>query len=734
VFFNNLDTGGAEDDCAFCTSNTQAVDANPMLAPLGNYGGTTQTMLPLPGSAAICAVSKSLALNVSGNPLTTDQRGFPVGASSYCPAGSVDAGSVQTNYTAVAFTNIPSGGGGGGIGGNGGIVAYTALQNQIPSPAPNVSVTENGQNIGGVPVTLTDSSTTVSGLGPITTSDGLGASFNVEDSVAEDTTLSAMLTIVGTNTLTTSPTAALDVTGPPTVTSVSPASGLVAGGTVVIITGTSFTGATSVSFGGAPAMSFTVNSATSITATSPAGTGAVDVVVTNSSGSSATGAVDRFTYIPTLTLSSSPPPAATAETAYSQTLIASGGTAPYTYAVTAGALPAGLTLSSVGVISGTPTAAGSFNFTVTVTDSSGSKVAAFYTLTVNAGTATLTFAAVPAQTYGNPLFMVSARSASTGAITYSVMSGPATVVASTGVVTLTGAGAVTIEASQAAAAGYNSATAMTTIQAAKQATQTSVSASPTVTTPVQTVTLTATVSVTIAGTPATLTGTVIFLDNGVQLGAAVNAVNGVAQLVVPSLPAGATAVITATYSGDNNFVGSTSSNSASVVVSLLDFTFTNTGTAAYTAAPGAMATYNFALAPLYGSYPGAVSFRVTGLPAGATASFTPGSVAVGGGATPVVMTVQTASATAQNKSNSPFGRGIVLAFLLLPFVAKRSVREKMKSRMLLLVLLMAGVTATLTGCGSTNGFLLQSPQTYTLTITATSGTLQHNETVTLIVQ
>ena len=521
----------------------------------------------------------------------------------------------------------------------------------------------------------------------------------------------------------------------PTVTVVLPASGPAAGGTVVIITGTNFTGATSVSFGGMAAASFTVNSAISITTTSPAGMGTVDVVVTNPSGSSATSAADRFTYIPTLTLSSASLPDATAETAYSQTLTASGGTAPYTYAVTLGALPAGLTLSSAGVISGTPTASGSFSFTVTVTDSSGSKATATYSLTVNAGTATLTFSAVPAQTYGNPPFIVSAHSASTGAITYSVVSGPATVVAGSGLVTLTGAGAVTIEASRAATASYNSATAMTTIQVAKQATQTSVSASPTVATPVQMVTLTATVSATIAGTPTTPTGTVIFLDNGVQLGAAVNVVGGIATLVVPSLPAGATAVITATYSGDNNFVGSTSSNSASVVVSSLDFTFTNTGTAAYTAAPGAMATYNFALAPLSGSYPGAVSFSVTGLPTGATASFTPGSVAVGGGATPVVMAVQTASAIARNHNgNNPFGRGIVLVFLILPFVAKRSVREKMKGRMLLLVLLMAGVAATLTGCGSTNGFMLQSPGTYTLTVTASSGTLQHSQTVTLIVQ
>ena len=55
---------------------------------------------------------------------------------------------------------------------------------------------------------------------------------------------------------------------------------------------------------------------------------------------------------------------------YQEVLGKTGGTWPYTWAITAGALPAGLTLSSDGIIGGVPTVSGTFNFTVEVTDSS----------------------------------------------------------------------------------------------------------------------------------------------------------------------------------------------------------------------------------------------------------------------------------------------------------------------------------------------------------------------------
>ena len=66
----------------------------------------------------------------------------------------------------------------------------------------------------------------------------------------------------------------------------------------------------------------------------------------------------------------------------STTVSASGGSAPYSYAVTSGAMPAGLTLTPAGVISGTPTAAGSFNVTITATDRFGFQGAQAYTIVI----------------------------------------------------------------------------------------------------------------------------------------------------------------------------------------------------------------------------------------------------------------------------------------------------------------------------------------------------------------
>ena len=72
---------------------------------------------------------------------------------------------------------------------------------------------------------------------------------------------------------------------------------------------------------------------------------------------------------PGMTLAPSTLPDARYGTTYSQTLVAEGGTAPYIFTISAGALPDGLALDA-GVISGSPTAPGKFDFTVNATDSS----------------------------------------------------------------------------------------------------------------------------------------------------------------------------------------------------------------------------------------------------------------------------------------------------------------------------------------------------------------------------
>ncbi len=78
-------------------------------------------------------------------------------------------------------------------------------------------------------------------------------------------------------------------------------------------------------------------------------------------------------------------PAAPVGVAYSQALANPGGTPPLNWSVVAGALPAGMTLSSGGVISGTPTTAGTFNFTVRVTDANGVSDDQALTLVVETG-------------------------------------------------------------------------------------------------------------------------------------------------------------------------------------------------------------------------------------------------------------------------------------------------------------------------------------------------------------
>ncbi len=82
--------------------------------------------------------------------------------------------------------------------------------------------------------------------------------------------------------------------------------------------------------------------------------------------------------------------AAVQNSPYTSTLAASGGVPPYAWLLADGSLPAGLTLSSTGVISGTPTVSGTSSFTVGVTDADNQTASQALSITVSAPPAGLT--------------------------------------------------------------------------------------------------------------------------------------------------------------------------------------------------------------------------------------------------------------------------------------------------------------------------------------------------------
>ncbi|MGD0735016.1 MAG: Ig-like domain repeat protein [Terracidiphilus sp.] len=321
VITGNMDSSSSEDDLddnfwnSNYTSGNNIINGNLIgtwngetengmivnLAPLGNYGGPTQTMLPLPGSAAICA---GVASGI-GSGITIDQRGDPNTNITYTgySAGSpcVDSGSVQTNYTSVQFQQS----------------SYTGVVGGLVTPAVLLSVTENGASQGAVPVTLSYSGPGNLSGNTATTAVGVGAQF---------------------------PSLSVDTAGSGTLS------------TTILIFGATQLSA-SATFSNVPLQIAPVSQTISI----PIG-------------------------VP-----------------FSRTFSVSGGSGNYQL-FNAGTLPPGLTLTPSGTaagtywtLSGTPTANGSYNFTLSVTDvtNGGVILSKTYTVSVAAATTT-TLAASPA--------------------------------------------------------------------------------------------------------------------------------------------------------------------------------------------------------------------------------------------------------------------------------------------------------------------------------------------------
>ena len=113
--------------------------------------------------------------------------------------------------------------------------------------------------------------------------------------------------------------------------------------------------------------------ATGVTGLAPTTGHSFKAFATNAIGTTYTSVATFTTTCPVITLASLPN--GNADTNYTGSAAASGGTGPYTYAVTSGALPGGLSLTASGAgagnVGGTPTTTGTFTFDITATDTSG---------------------------------------------------------------------------------------------------------------------------------------------------------------------------------------------------------------------------------------------------------------------------------------------------------------------------------------------------------------------------
>ncbi|HEY0907620.1 MAG TPA: putative Ig domain-containing protein, partial [Methylophilus sp.] len=178
----------------------------------------------------------------------------------------------------------------------------------------------------------------------------------------------------------------------------------------------------SVTAGSLPA-GLTLSATGSLSGTATvAGTFNFTVTATDATSATATRAYTLVMAAPTLSISPASLTAAQVNTAYTQSLSSSGGAAPYTYSVTSGSLPTGLTLSSAGVLSGTPTTPGSYTLTVTATDAYGFTAAQAYTLSV-ASNITVSPASLPAGTGGTSYSSSLSASGGASPYTYAISTG-----------------------------------------------------------------------------------------------------------------------------------------------------------------------------------------------------------------------------------------------------------------------------------------------------------------------
>jgi hypothetical protein len=358
--------------------------------------------------------------------------------------------------------------------------------------------------------------------------------------------------------------------------------------------------------------------------------------------------------------------------------------------------------------------------------------------TVAAGNPVIAFT-VPNHTFGDAPFTVSATSNSTGAFTYSVVSGPATISGAT--VTLTGAGTVVLEASEAADANFAAG---------------SKSVSFTVVAGTSTPTITFTVpNQSFGDAPFTVSAT-----SNSPGGFTYSVISGPATISgsTVTLTGAGTVVLSAMQAGSGSYTSASVTTSFTVVATGFSISAGTSGGSGSAGAsggpegtasttPGGAASFSLMVSPGAGAtFPDTILFSISGLPPGATATFSPATIAAGSQATAVMLSIQTNPNQARLNQNPFSGRTsapVSMGFLLLPLLGLKPVRKRFRqishfSAMAVAVVSLGALLMGLSGCGGSSSKLSSSqPATnYSVAVTATDATtgVQHTTNLTLTVQ
>ena len=309
---------GATAASSFTVTSATSITA---VSPPGTTGSVNVTVTTSRGATPLSPVDTYTYINPT--PVVTGlspANGSPSGGTSVSVTGSSFVGATSVNFGSTPATSFivnsatsitavaPTGSGGTEVAvtvtnasgtSNLSSADQFAYGPQVTGLSPN-----SGNSLGGTNVTIRGAG--LSGATAVTFGSTPALSFIV-NSATSISAVSPPGTAASVNVTVTTPNGTSGVTvqdqfryiaAIPTLTGLSPADGPSAGGTVVMITGGSFTGATTVSFGTNPASSFTVNSASSITATTPAGLplSTVEVTVTGPGGTSLANSAYQFTY------------------------------------------------------------------------------------------------------------------------------------------------------------------------------------------------------------------------------------------------------------------------------------------------------------------------------------------------------------------------------------------------------------------------------------------------------